>query len=128
MFRSDTDTEVIPKLCNYVYNNTPEHLPFNEVRAPALPVHVNASQLVCAPPGAAALRRPTGCHYGCSTAASNSYHRCPKRSTASHRGWRSPTLNSNSMLRKVLPVQRSAVAWLARRVSKHFAQRNGMAC
>ena len=32
VFRSDTDTEVIPKLCNYVYNNTPEHLPFNEVR------------------------------------------------------------------------------------------------
>ena len=31
VFRSDTDTEVIPKLCNYIYNNTPERLPFNEV-------------------------------------------------------------------------------------------------
>ena len=35
VFRSDTDTEVIPKLCNYIYNNTPEHLPFNEVACPA---------------------------------------------------------------------------------------------
>ena len=42
MFRSDTDTEVIPKLCNYVYNNTPEHLPFNEVRSCLPPCNLNS--------------------------------------------------------------------------------------
>ena len=34
VFRSDTDTEVIPKLCNYIYLHSPERLPFNEVRYP----------------------------------------------------------------------------------------------
>jgi len=31
VFVSETDTEVIPKLCNYIYNSTQEKLPFNEV-------------------------------------------------------------------------------------------------
>lgn len=31
VFMSDTDTEVIPKLCNYVYKSTPEKLSFYEV-------------------------------------------------------------------------------------------------
>ena len=30
-FESDTDTEVIPKLCMYVYNNLTEPLAFSEV-------------------------------------------------------------------------------------------------
>ena len=36
-FVSDTDTEVIPKLCEYIYRNLQEPLPLNEVRClPAL--------------------------------------------------------------------------------------------
>ena len=31
VFISETDTEVIPKLCNYVYKSTQEKLSFNEV-------------------------------------------------------------------------------------------------
>ena len=31
-FESETDTEVIPKLCMYVYNNLTEPLAFSEVR------------------------------------------------------------------------------------------------
>lgn len=31
-FESETDTEVIPKLCNYVYNNLTEPLAFSEVQ------------------------------------------------------------------------------------------------
>lgn len=31
-FDSETDTEVIPKLCMYVYNNLTEPLAFSEVR------------------------------------------------------------------------------------------------
>ena len=32
VFISETDTEVIPKLCNYVYKSTQEKLSFYEVR------------------------------------------------------------------------------------------------
>lgn len=35
VFISDTDTEVIPKLCNYVYKSTQEKLSFNEVQTAA---------------------------------------------------------------------------------------------
>lgn len=31
-FVSDTDTEVIPKLCEYIFRNLQEPLPLNEVR------------------------------------------------------------------------------------------------
>ena len=31
-FVSDTDTEVIPKLCEYIHRNLQEPLPLNEVR------------------------------------------------------------------------------------------------
>ncbi len=33
-FESETDTEVIPKLCMYVYNNLTEPLAFSEVGLP----------------------------------------------------------------------------------------------
>ena len=35
-FVTDTDTEVIPKLCKYVYNNLQEPMHFPEVTLPAL--------------------------------------------------------------------------------------------
>ncbi len=31
-FVSETDTEVIPKLCNYIYNSSQEKVAFHEVR------------------------------------------------------------------------------------------------
>ena len=34
-FVTDTDTEVIPKLCKYVYNNLQEPMHFPEVGSPA---------------------------------------------------------------------------------------------
>ena len=60
-FVSDTDTEVIPKLCEYIYRNLQEPLPLNEVRwcldsslaarlrAPGLTLNVHAQhvQHVC---------------------------------------------------------------------------------
>jgi glucosamine 6-phosphate synthetase-like amidotransferase/phosphosugar isomerase protein len=30
-FVSETDTEVIPKLCNYIYSSSQERVPFHEV-------------------------------------------------------------------------------------------------
>ena len=35
-FESETDTEVIPKLCMYVYNNLTEPLALSEVRTSTL--------------------------------------------------------------------------------------------
>lgn len=35
VFVSETDTEVIPKLCKWIYHSLPERVPFSEVR-PAL--------------------------------------------------------------------------------------------
>ena len=32
MFVSETDTEVIPKLCQYIYSSSQEKVPFHEVR------------------------------------------------------------------------------------------------
>ena len=31
MFESETDTEVIPKLCNFLYKRLPESIPFPQV-------------------------------------------------------------------------------------------------
>ena len=32
VFVSETDTEVIPKLCQYIYSSSQEKVPFHEVR------------------------------------------------------------------------------------------------
>ena len=40
VFESETDTEVIPKLCRYTYNQLHEPIPFNEVRPAASCVSV----------------------------------------------------------------------------------------
>ena len=61
VFISDTDTEVIPKLCNYVYKSTQEKLSFNEVHTaaphspPIFPVDI-ALCLYLWPPNASEAR------------------------------------------------------------------------
>ena len=45
-FESETDTEVIPKLCRYVYNNLSEPLAFSEVQTTgALHIAVSSTRL-----------------------------------------------------------------------------------
>ena len=38
VFVSETDTEVIPKLCQYIYSSSQEKVPFHEVRRSAGPL------------------------------------------------------------------------------------------
>ncbi len=46
-FESDTDTEVIPKLCMYVYNNLTEPLAFSEVSYAFQTICNDTSRLTC---------------------------------------------------------------------------------
>jgi glucosamine 6-phosphate synthetase-like amidotransferase/phosphosugar isomerase protein len=46
VFKSDTDTEVIPKLCKYLYNKHDKKPPFNEVSENTCQMHpLDASAL-----------------------------------------------------------------------------------
>lgn len=58
-FVSDTDTEVIPKLCEYIHRNLQEPLPLNEVRDRAAHTPQCVVPKGCAPQAAAISSRCT---------------------------------------------------------------------
>lgn len=49
-FESETDTEVIPKLCNFLYKRLPESIPFPQVRERPRPVGCGAGCASCGGP------------------------------------------------------------------------------